>query len=186
MKRQKPKSKQTESQIQKKPEPEETTEKFDPNPFMKKGVNDQEIISMKECFDIFDKDKSGFIDLMEMKNLIEELSLETNPDKIIELTQNIDYDNNHKIDFQEFLNLLSFYDFDYENEEQLNKIFGKFSESKEAFTIEDLRRMADFAGESFTETQYENMIKFGDRDGDNAINFDEFKNVIMKEQKKLK
>lgn len=161
-------------------------DKFDPTPYLKKGVNDQEIISMKECFDIFDKDQSGYIDLVEMKELIREMNLETSPDKILELAENLDDDKDHKINFQEFLSLLNFYDFDHENEEQLNKIFSKFSESKEAFTIVDLKRMADYAGEQYSQIQLENMIKYADKDGDNAINFEEFNHVISNEQKKIK
>lgn len=187
MKRQPTKSKQPPVQKSSKKEPVQETsteEKFDPTPYLQKGANDQEIISMKECFDLFDKDKSGYIDLKEMKALIEEMSLESNPHKILELTHNLDVNQDNKIDFQEFLNLLNFYDLDHENEEELNKIFNKVSEDKAAFNVEDLKRIAKLADETFTEVQFENMIKMADRDGDNALNFEEFKNVIFKMQGK--
>ena len=165
--------------------PEPDTSKFDPTPFLQRGVDPQEIISMKECFDIFDQDHSGYIDLKEMEKLIHDMNLESNPEKILELTQNLDTDKDNKIDFQEFLNLLNVYDFDYEDETQLNKIFNKFADSKEGITVDDFQRMSDLAGESYTREQLENMVKFADWNKDDAIDFGEFKNVIMKEQKKI-
>jgi Ca2+-binding EF-hand superfamily protein len=193
MQRQKPKSRGGPKVVE--PEPVEPVQddstfepdlsKFDPSQYLQRGIDPQEIVAMKECFDIFDRDKSGYIDLVEMKEFIKEMNLESNPEKILELTQNIDADKDNKIDFQEFLNLLSIYDFDYENEEQLSKIFNKFSNGKDAFTVEDFQRMTDLVGENYTPQQLENMVKFADWNGDNAIDFEAFKRVIMKEQKKI-
>ena len=166
--------------------PEPDSSKFDPTPFLQRGVDPQEIISMKECFDIFDQDRSGFIDLKEMEKLIHDMNLESNPEKILELTQNLDADKDNKIDFQEFLNLLNVYDFDYEDETQLSKIFNKFADSKEGITVDDFQRMSDLAGESYTREQLENMVKFADWNQDGATDFGEFKNVILKEQKKIR
>ena len=193
MQRQKPKSRGGPKVVE--PEPVEPVQddstfapdlsKFDPSQYLQRGIDPQEIVAMKECFDIFDRDKSGYIDLVEMKEFIKEMNLESNPEKILELTQDIDADKDNKIDFQEFLNLLSIYDFDYENEEQLSKIFNKFSNGKDAFTVEDFQRMTDLVGENYTPQQLENMVKFADWNGDNAIDFEAFKRVIMKEQKKI-
>ena len=193
MQRQKPKSRGGPKVVE--PEPVEPVQddstfepdlsKFDPSQYLQRGIDPQEIVAMKECFDIFDRDKSGYIDLVEMKEFIKEMNLESKPEKILELTQNIDADKDNKIDFQEFLNLLSIYDFDYENEEQLSKIFNKFSNGKDAFTVEDFQRMTDLVGENYTPQQLENMVKFADWNGDNAIDFEAFKRVIMKEQKKI-
>lgn len=175
------------------PEPEPQLEEiesptikgFDVAPYLRRGVDKQEIISMKECFDIFDKDKSGSIDLKELNELIKQMNLESNPEKILELTQNLDFDKDNKIDFQEFLNLLSIYDFEYDDEDQLRKIFTKFADSKDAFTVDDLKRMVELVGEVYSEQQLENMIKFADWNRDQALDFEEFKQVIMKEQKKI-
>ena len=174
-----------EKTIEKVPDPPvETKVKFDPSPFIKKGISDEEIISMKECFDLFDTDQSGTIDINEMKEMIKSMNLESNPEKILALAENTDTDKDQKIDFQEFLNLLSFYDFDHEDDEQLMKIFNKFSDSKEIFNIEDLKKMADYAGETYSDEQFENMIKFADHDKDNGINFEEFKHVVIKGEPK--
>lgn len=192
MKRQKPKSKQSapKQKIEKEPiedddDEEEVKEKFDPTPYLQRGVNNDDIIAMKECFDLFDKDKSGYIDLNEMKALIDEMQLDSAPDKILELTSNLDNNKDNKIDFKEFLNLLSIYNFDPGNEIQLNNMFNKFSDFKDGITVEDLKRMSDLVGENYTQEQLENMIKAADKDRDNALNLHEFKRAIhIMEEKK--
>lgn len=184
MKRQKPKTKQNvpNKKVEKEPieddDEEEVTEKFDPTPYLQKGVNGDDIIAMKECFDLFDKDKSGFIDLNEMKALIDEMQLDSAPEKLLEITANLDNNKDNKIDFKEYLNLLSIYNFDPGNEIQLNNMFNKFSDFKDGITVDDLKRMSDLVGENYTQEQLENMIKAGDKDRDNALNLQEFKRVI--------
>ena len=42
---------------------------------MRDGVTESEIIKMKECFDAFDTDKSGSLDINELKETIAEMGM---------------------------------------------------------------------------------------------------------------
>ncbi|CAB3399535.1 unnamed protein product [Caenorhabditis bovis] len=60
---------------------------------------------LREQFDMFDKDKDGFIEKMEMISIVRELSLQASfPSKVIEqLFNEADIDGDGKISFEEFV-----------------------------------------------------------------------------------
>ena len=83
--------------------------RFNAKEYVKDGATEQDVIALKECFDIFDTDKSGKLDLEELRNAIVALGLEQNAQKIMNLLSDIDSNHDNEIEFEEFLILLGFY-----------------------------------------------------------------------------
>ena len=57
---------------------------------------------LKAAFDVFDTDKNGRIDLMELKNLLRTLGEEVTDEQLHEMMATADLDKNGTIDFEEF------------------------------------------------------------------------------------
>lgn len=75
---------------------------FDPSKYTKPGLSADDIVRIKECFDIFDYDKSGAITYAfphrfspaELKNAIVALGLEKSAEEIFVLVEDLDKDGN--------------------------------------------------------------------------------------------
>lgn len=71
------------------------------NKFIKR-LNDNQLKELKECFDLFDSDKSGHISSSEFKNVLQALNIKISDVELKNLIKSIDKDNSGQIDFQEF------------------------------------------------------------------------------------
>ncbi len=162
------------------PAPQEI--KFNPKLYLKPGVKEDEIIGLKEAFDIFDADKSGSIDLQEFKNAIAALGLEKSSEKLLSVLSDLDSNTDNLIDFEEFLKLLGVYNKGLDDEEHLETIYKeKFALSNGKISLEDFKRVAEEIGDNYTEDELKDMIQFADGDRDGYINWEEFKAVVLKE-----
>ena len=59
------------------------------------------------AWEIFDTDKSGFIDTSELRDVLKLLGLTPTEDDLIEIIKDIDKDDDGTIDYREFLLLMS-------------------------------------------------------------------------------
>ena len=69
------------------------------------GYSTEEIENFKGLFDIFDKDKSGAIDISDMEQVMDQLGKD--PARAKSLLDEIDPNHDGKIGFDEFLKMLS-------------------------------------------------------------------------------
>ncbi|KAM3146448.1 hypothetical protein pb186bvf_001417 [Paramecium bursaria] len=153
---------------------------FDPAQFVTKGLNVDDIKRIKECFDIFDVDKSGTITLNELKNAIVALGLQKSAEEILNLIQDLDTDKTNDVDFKEFLEIFGFTG-TIEDEKVLKDLFEQFTEGRDGITIEDFRRVNDLVGERYTENELKEMVQYADKNKDTKIDYDEFLEVVNKE-----
>lgn len=97
------------------------TSGFDPSKYTKPGLSADDILRIKECFDIFDYDKSGAITYHlnkiirpnELKNAIKALGLEKSAEEILQLVEDLDKDGNNEVEFEEFLQIFGFTGYHY-------------------------------------------------------------------------
>lgn len=91
---------QKESKDSKKPASDPS---FKPKDYVTPNLKEEEVVKIKEIFDIFDYDKSGNISPEELKTAITALGMEQEAQKIMDLVNDLDTDKNAQIDFGEFL-----------------------------------------------------------------------------------
>lgn len=162
------------------PTPQET--KFNPKLYLKPGVKEEEIVGLKEAFDIFDADKSGSIDIQEFKNAITALGLEKSSEKLLNLLSDLDANADNLIDFEEFLKLLGVYSKGIDDEDTLQVLYTeKFAKSNGKISVEDFKRIAEEIGDSYSDDELKDMIQYADLDKDGHINWEEFRAVVLKE-----
>jgi Ca2+-binding EF-hand superfamily protein len=62
--------------------------------------------NLRDVFDIFDADKSGFIDRKEMGSLMKKLAQSLSEDEITAIMEEVDIDGDGEVSFEEFKNLM--------------------------------------------------------------------------------
>ena len=80
---------------------------FNPARYARPGLSEDEILEIKEAFDIFDDDKSGSIDISELKAAMVNLGLDSKNAQVSQMVNDLDSDGSGSIDFDESLGLHS-------------------------------------------------------------------------------
>merc|ERR1712054_185206 len=154
---------------------------FNPKKFERPGLTEEEIMEIKEAFDLFDTDSSGSIDPKELKEAMNSLGLEARNQTIYQMILDMDADGSGDIDFEEFLNLMTAKMSDRDTREDIRKVFRLFDEENAGVvTIRNLRRVAKELGETMEDNELLEMIERADSDGDGNVTFEDFYNIMTK------
>ena len=80
---------------------------FDTKNYEKNGLTEDEVLEIKEAFDLFDTDKSGEIDVNELKQALMNLGIDTKNQTLQNMLADIDKNGNANIDFDEFIDMMT-------------------------------------------------------------------------------
>ena len=141
----------------------------------------KEIEDFHEIFDHFDTGGNGTIDEGEISLVMQGLGQNPTPEKIKEMINEIDYDNDGEVDFHEFICLMvkTLVEAD-KAEEELVQVFRQFDRNADGvIDAYDLQMQFRDLGFECDQDKAHNMINFFDRDADGQINFAEFVQIMM-------
>lgn len=154
---------------------------FNAKAFEKDGVSEEEVLEIKEAFDLFDTDETGTIDPSELKQAMISLGFDAKNQLIYQMVSDMDADGSGAIDFDEFLKLMTSRISDKDTAEDLRKVFNLFDDEKTEFiNIQNLRRVAKELGENMADPELQEMIERADADNDGFVSFEDFYNIITK------
>ncbi|KAA0705884.1 Calcium-binding protein 5 [Triplophysa tibetana] len=148
------------------------------NVLQDRPLADEEIDELKEAFDEFDKDKDGLISCKDLGNLMRTMGYMPTEMELLELSQNINMNLGGKVDFQDFVDLMT--------PKLLAETAGMIglNELKEAFkefdidgdgsiTIEELKHaMLKLLGETGNRKEIEAVVREADNNGDGTVDFE--------------
>ena len=144
-------------------------------------MSEDEILEIKEAFDLFDPQRTGFIKPKELKDTMDNLGFDERSKIIYEMLEQYDTNRDSKIDFGEFLDLMTAKMSDNDSKDDIRKVFKLFDEEGNGFlSINDLKRVAKELGENMDENELKEMIERADGDGDGKVSFDDFFTVMTK------
>jgi Ca2+-binding EF-hand superfamily protein len=94
------------------PEPEQAVKPARTLPtnadYMRQGVSPQQLQELREVFDLFDSDGSGGIDSRELKSAMTSLGFtDVSKANVAKLMADIDKDEDGRVDFAEFLHMMT-------------------------------------------------------------------------------
>ena len=72
---------------------------FDTKNYEKNGLTEDEVLEIREAFDLFDTDHSGEIDVGELKQALMNLGIDTKNQTLQNMLADIDKNGNANIDF---------------------------------------------------------------------------------------
>ncbi|CAH8534226.1 unnamed protein product [Schistosoma intercalatum] len=136
---------------------------------------------IREAFDLFDTDKSGTIDIKELKVAMRALGFEPKKEEVRKLLTEFDCDNKDSIEFSDFLRMMAVKMQDKDAKEEMLKAFRLFDDDETGkISFKNLKRVAKELGENLTDEELQEMIDEADRDGDGEVNEQEFLRVMKK------
>ncbi|XP_054616570.1 calcium-binding protein 5b [Dunckerocampus dactyliophorus] len=152
-----------------------------------RSLTHDEVEELREAFVEFDKDKDGFISCKDLGNLMRTMGYMPTEMELIELSQNINMNLGGRVDFEDFLELMT--------PKLLAETAGMIGlkELKDAFrefdidgdgsiTSDELKHaMMKLLGEQTSKKEIEAVVKEVDGNGDGTVDFEEF--VKMMSQK---
>ncbi|KAJ3259789.1 Centrin-1 [Boothiomyces macroporosus] len=136
---------------------------------------------IREAFDLFDTDGSGTIDVKELKVAMRALGFEPKKEEIKKMMVDVDKSGTGKIDFNEFLELMTQKMAEKDSKEEILKAFKLFDDDDTgAISFKNLKRVAKELGEGLTDEELQEMIDEADRNGDGVIDQEEFLRIMKK------
>ena len=162
---------------------ESKTTEFNPKTDEKNGLTEDEVMEIKEAFDLFDTDKSGEIDTDELKQALSNLGIDAKNQTLQNMINDIDKNASGTIDFDEFIDMMTAKMSDKDTREDLKKVFDLFigdDERADKIELKHLKRVAKELNENMSEDELNEMIIRADTDRDGKVSFDEFYNIMTK------
>jgi calmodulin len=147
---------------------------------MTEHLTEDKIAEFKEAFEIFDKNKDGFITVKELGEIMKNLGQTPTEAELTDMINEVDIDGNGNIDFKEFIGLMARKMRDTDTEEELIEAFKVFDrDGNGLISGTELKHVMVSLGEKITDEEVDEMIKEADIDGDGYINYEEFVRMII-------
>jgi centrin-1 len=152
-----------------------------------KALTEEQVDECREAFEMFDMDRSGSIDLRELKAAIRALGMNVSADELKKMVGDVDKDGNGTIEFPEFLSMMTAKMSSEATEEEIAKCFKLFDhDATGMITLKNLLHARTILGmDDVSTAQLENMIKQADRSGRDAISLADFVRLMRKKGKGL-
>ena len=146
------------------------------------GLSKAEIAVIKEAFDLFDTDKSGEIDVNELKQALMNLGIDTKNQTLQNMLADIDKNGNANIDFDEFIDMMTAKMSDKDTREDLEKVFELFigDDNTDKIDIRHLKRVCKELNENMSDEELNEMIVRADSDRDGKVTFEDFYAIMTK------
>jgi calmodulin len=146
---------------------------------MSEQLTEEKMGILREAFEIFDKDKDGYITIKELGEIMTNLGHKPSDAELQDMINEVDIDGNGNIDFKEFLGLMARKMRDADTEEELIEAFKLLDrDANGLISKEELKFLISALGEKITDEEVNEMIKEADLDGDGSLNYEEFMKKI--------
>ena len=143
-------------------------------------ITEEQRKDFQDIFDQFDKDKDGKISGKELKNAMVSMGQSPTDDEINEMMREVDLNQDGKIDFDEFMILMTKSSPDTQNEEEVINAFRVFDkEGNGLIASSELKHIMMTIGDKMTEEEADEMVNEADIDEDGMINYEEFVRMMM-------
>ncbi|XP_075993124.1 calcium-binding protein 5b [Genypterus blacodes] len=146
-----------------------------------------EIDELREAFVEFDKDKDGFISCKDLGNLMRTMGYMPTEMELIELSQNINMNLGGRVDFDDFVELMTpkllAETAGMIGLKELKDAFKEFDiDGDGAITSGELRHaMKRLLGEHASKHEIEAVVREADNNGDGTVDFEEFVKMMSRE-----
>lgn len=129
---------------------------------------------------MFDKDNNGSITSSELATVMRSLGLSPSEAEVSDLMNEIDVNGNHKIEFSEFLALMSRQLKSNDSEQELLEAFKVFDKNGDGLiSAAELKHVLTSIGEKLTDAEVDEMLREVS-DGSGEINIKQFAALLSK------
>ncbi|CAI9181328.1 unnamed protein product [Rangifer tarandus platyrhynchus] len=150
----------------------------------KPELTEEQKQEIREAFDLFDADGTGTIDVKELKAssvAMRALGFEPKKEEIKKMISEIDKEGTGKMNFSDFLTVMTQKMSEKDTKEEILKAFKLFDDDETGkISFKNLKRVAKELGENLSDEELQEMIDEADRDGDGEVNEQEFLRIMKK------
>ncbi|XP_014310410.1 centrin-2 [Myotis lucifugus] len=144
-------------------------------------LNSQQIQELRQAFDLFDTNSTGTIDVRELKVVMRAMGFEPKKEEIMKMISQIDPEGTGKMNFNDFLTVMTQKMCEKDSKEDILKAFKLFDDDETGtISFDNLKRVSKELGEDMTDEELQEMIDKADRDGDGEVNEEDFLHVMKK------
>ncbi|XP_075686948.1 calcium-binding protein 5 isoform X3 [Rhinoderma darwinii] len=163
--------------------------------FLRKGIAEKqgyrelgtdEIEELRDAFVEFDKDKDGFITCKDLGNLMRIMGYMPTEMELIELSQQINMNLGGRVDFQDFVDLMTPKLLEETagmiGVKELRDAFKEFDANGDGeITLDELQQaMQRLLGEKLTHSEISDVVREADLNGDGTVDFEEFVRMMSR------
>jgi Ca2+-binding EF-hand superfamily protein/uncharacterized protein YkwD len=154
---------------------------FDPEDYARAGLTEEEIIEIKDAFDLFDVEKTGKIETKDLRQAMENQGFQYKSPTIFKMVCELDVEGRNRVDFDEFLDMMTENVVDESSKEEVRKVFNLFDVDQTGYIeLKNLRQIARELGENLKEEDIIELITKSDADGDGKVSFQEFYDIMSR------
>jgi Ca2+-binding EF-hand superfamily protein len=152
----------------------------------KDRISEQDYEELKATFDLFDEDRGGTIDPVEVEKILDELGLKGRSSIVFDLINGL-RDLNRPINFEEFLSIICSKVGDLKSRDGVSKVFELWDREGNGYAdFDSFKRIARELGETLNddeliELMHNAYILNGTESHDN-FNFEEFYTIVTKKR----
>lgn len=146
-----------------------------------KSLSDEQLEEFREAFSLFDKNGDGSISSKELGIVMRSLGQNPTEAELYDMINEVDFDGNGTIDFDEFVTMMLRQMKTPQDEEiELRESFKVFDKNGDGYiSAGELRQVMMTLGEKLTDDEVEEMIREADVDGDGLVNYEEFVRMML-------
>ena len=128
------------------------------------GLSESQISEFQQIFSTYDSQGKGFVSAQDLPSLIKSFGQYYTSNELQELIQEVDTEHNGKLDFTNFLNIMTrkVKPSEKGSEDKFREAWKSLDEtekSQEKINVEELKKMIRELGESVTEEELNVMIR---------------------------
>lgn len=147
----------------------------------KKNLTEEQLLEVKEAFNVFDSEQSGGLDARELKAALQALNVKISKDEIRQIYSDFGKDIREKINQEEFFDIVTPRLPDRHTKDYIRMIFKYFDlDNNDKISIRNLKKIAQEIGESLSDEELKEILEEADRDNDGFIGFDDFYRIMRK------
>ena len=147
----------------------------------KPQFSEEQILEVKEAFNVFDSEQKGGLDARELKAAISALNIKITKEEIRNIYSDFGKDIREKINLDEFMEIVIPRLPDRHTKDYIQKIFQYFDlENTGKITARHLKKIAQEIGENLSDEELKEIMEEADKDADGYIGFDDFYRIMKK------
>ena len=151
------------------------------NQKQKKNLTEEQLLEVKEAFNVFDSEQSGSLDARELKAALKALTINISKDEIRQIYADFGKDIREKINQEEFFEIVTPRLPDRHTKDYIKMIFKYFDlDNNDKISIRNLKKISQEIGESLSDEELKEILEEADRDNDGYIGFDDFYRIMKK------
>ena len=143
----------------------------------------EKINELKEAFEMFDRDKDGYINKRELGCVLRSIGQDPTDDELSEMLEEIAKNEESHITFEDLKEIMSKNLRQADGEEELVESFKIFDkEGNGLISTAEFKHIMLTLGEKLPEEEVDEMIKEADPNGEGSVNYRELAKKIIQQQ----